>query len=116
MGDQEQYRCSTRSADRGIRPFASRRPLFVAVFAVSFGFANGLSTLVRSTLVAERFALSQYGSISGIIAFCGQLGRSAGPLLAAWLATVIGWYEPVWWLLAALVGAAALAMRLIDHA
>ena len=97
-------------------PFASRRPLFVAVFAVSFGFANGLSTLVRSTLVAERFALSQYGSISGILASCGQLGRAAGPLLAAWLATVIGRYEPVWWLLAALVGAAALAMRLIDHA
>jgi MFS family permease len=94
--------------------FASRTPVFVGLFAILFGFANGLTTLVRSMLVAERFDLARYGSISGTIAFCGQLGRAAGPIAAAWLATA--WrYEPVWWGLAGVLCIGAAAMRFIER-
>jgi predicted MFS family arabinose efflux permease len=94
--------------------FASRTPVFIGLFAVLFGFANGLMTLVKSMLVAERFDLARYGSISGTIAFCGQLARAAGPIAVAWLATV--WqYEPVWWLIAGVLCVGALAMRLIEQ-
>jgi cyanate permease len=94
--------------------FASRTSLFVALFAVLFGFANGLTTLVRSVLVADRFDLAQYGSISGTIAFCGQLARAAGPIAAAWVASA--WhYELAWWLIACVLCIAAAAMRLVER-
>ncbi len=92
---------------------ASRTPVFVGLFAILFGFANGLTTLVKSTLVADRFDLERFGAISGTIALCGQLARAAGPIVAAWLAST--WhYELVWWLFAGVLCIAALAMRLVE--
>jgi len=93
--------------------WAPRSAMFVGLFAASYGFANGLNTLVRSNLVAERFDLTRYGSISGTIAFCGQLARAAGPIAVAWLATT--WpYERVWWLLASALCLGAVTMRLLE--
>jgi MFS family permease len=94
--------------------FTSRTSVFVGLFAILFGCANGLMTLVKSMLVADRFDLTRYGSISGTIAFCGQLARAVGPIVAAWLASV--WqYEPVWWLLAGVLCIGAVAMRVIER-
>jgi cyanate permease len=94
--------------------FASKTPIFIGLFALFFGFANGLMTLVKSLLVAERFDLARYASISGTIAFCGQLARAAGPIVVAWLATA--WrYELVWWVIAGVLCVGALAMRVIER-
>jgi MFS family permease len=94
--------------------FVMHASLLLLPFAFLFGFANGLMTLIRPLLVAERFDLAQYGSISGTIAFCGQLARAGGPILGAWVATT--WrYEIVWCLLAALLCLGAAGMRLLER-
>jgi MFS family permease len=94
--------------------FASHLSALVVVFALLFGFGNGMATLVRSLLVAERFDLSRYGSISGTMAFCGQVARAVGPIGAAWLASVWA-YQAVWWLLASMLCLSAIAMRLVER-
>lgn len=84
-------------------------PAFIVGFAVLLGAGNGLTTLVRSTLVADRFGIEQYGAVSGKIAARGQVARAAGPFAAAWAFGLLGGYEPVWWgLSAASVGGAVM--------
>jgi MFS family permease len=86
----------------------------VFLFAVLFGAGNGLTTLIRSTMVADRFGLARYGTVSGKVAACGQLARAAGPFLAAWAAAGFGRYEPVWWLLAATIALSILFLQRVD--
>lgn len=45
-----------------------------------FGAANGLVTLERATIVAERFGAERYGEHSGRIARAGLIARAAAPL------------------------------------
>lgn len=91
-------------------------PAFIIAFAVLLGAGNGLTTLVRPLLVAERFGIAQYGAVSGRIAACGQIARAAGPFAAAWAFGLFGSYEPVWWWLAVATAGSAVMLVIADRA
>jgi MFS family permease len=79
------------------------------VFALLFGLANGLVTIVRGALVPEYFGRRHIGRIGGAMSALGLLSRAAAPLLTAWLLLWVNGYREVLLLLALLGVAAALA-------
>ncbi|HYE93091.1 MAG TPA: MFS transporter, partial [Terriglobales bacterium] len=116
-------------------PIASRfghRPMTAAVFVVQavalallasirhvptlipmivlMGAANGMGTLARASIVAEIFGRRNYGAISGAMAFGSNGARAAGPVGASLLLLALGAYEPLFWLFAAIVLAAGIAV------
>lgn len=88
----------------------------VIAFALLFGAGHGLTTLLRSILVADLFGMDRYGLISGRMAMFGQLSRAAGPVGAAWLASSLGSYRIAWGLLAIGVAAGAFALFTLPSA
>ncbi len=50
---------------------------------VVLGMGNGMSTLARATLVADRYGASAYGTIAGVVASFTTGARAAGPVAAA---------------------------------
>jgi len=82
-------------------------PLFV--FALLFGIANGLVTIVRGGLVPEYFGRAHIGRIGGAMSAVGLLSRATAPLLTAWLLLWVAGYREVMLLLALLGVASALA-------
>lgn len=81
-------------------------------FALLFGVANGLVTIVRGGIVPEYFGRSQIGRISGAMGGVALLARAAGPLAAAALLAALGGYREVMVAMAMLgvVAAAAFAL------
>ena len=59
----------------------------IAVFAVG----SGLTTLVRPYLIHTIFEGHETGYLNGRLAQAQQLARAAGPVLAAWAATVVSY-------------------------
>ncbi len=80
---------------------------WLMVFALLFGMANGLVTIVRAAIVPEYFGRAHLGRIGGAMTACSLMARAAAPLLVAWLLLGIGGYGPVLWLL---VGLGAVAV------
>lgn len=78
------------------------------LFALLFGLANGLVTIVRGSLVPEYFGRAHVGRISGTMNVVALLARAAAPLATAWLLLVPG-YREVLLLLAGLGAVAVLA-------
>ncbi|MBC7957332.1 MAG: MFS transporter [Cytophagales bacterium] len=72
------------------------------LFAMLFGVANGLSTIVRGNMVPEYFGREQVGRISGAMSAIALVTRAAAPLLAAWLLLALPGYREVMLVLAAL--------------
>jgi MFS family permease len=85
------------------------------VFALLFGVANGLVTIVRGGLVPEYFGREHVGRISGAMTGISLLARAAAPLITAWLLLALPGYREMLLVLAgvgaAAVGAFALARR-----
>lgn len=76
-------------------------------FAVLFGTANGLVTIVRGGLLPQYFGRAHIGRISGAMSSLGLMSRAAAPVLAAWLLLVLPGYRE---LLLLLGGLALLSM------
>lgn len=95
------------------------RPSTLLLFALVFGLANGLVTIVRGSLVPEFFGRRHVGRIGGAMNGVGLLARAAAPLITAWVLLAVGGYMHVLWLLAALgVGGAlafAVARKPVSH-
>ncbi|MBI5259954.1 MAG: MFS transporter [Burkholderiales bacterium] len=72
------------------------------VFALLFGVANGLVTIVRGGLVPQYFGRTHVGRIGGAMSAIGLLARAAAPLMMAWLLLVVPGYREVLLVLAAL--------------
>ncbi|MBC7995642.1 MAG: MFS transporter [Rhizobacter sp.] len=72
------------------------------VFAMLFGVANGLSTIVRGNVVPEYFGREHVGRISGAMSGIALMSRAAAPLLAAWLLVAVPGYREVMMVLAVL--------------
>ncbi len=72
------------------------------LFAMLFGVANGLSTIVRGNVVPEYFGREHVGRISGAMSGIALISRAAAPLLAAWLLLVVPGYREVMLVLALL--------------
>lgn len=86
--------------------------LALLCFALLFGMANGLVTLVRGGLVPEYFGRDHIGRISGAMGGMALLARAAAPLGAAWLLLLLPGYRELVGVMAAFALAAALAFVL----
>jgi predicted MFS family arabinose efflux permease len=78
---------------------------------VLLGMGNGMSTLSRATLIADRYGAGAYGTIGGVAAFFTTGARAAGPVAAAIYAAAVGYTTLLWTLAALALAAALLAFR-----
>jgi MFS family permease len=77
------------------------------LFAILYGVANGLLTILRGMAVPEFIGPEGYGVVSGALTMPTNVMRAAGPLMAALLWSVTGSYTLVLWGLAAIMLVAA---------
>jgi len=82
------------------------------VFALLFGVANGLVTIVRGGLVPEYFGRRHVGRISGAMTGISLLARASAPLLTAWLLLALPGYRELLLVLAGVGLAAVVAFAL----
>ena len=93
--------------------FAFGRSLAVLLlFALLFGIANGLVTIVRGGLVPLYFGRSHVGRIGGLMSGIGLVGRAGAPLLVAWWLVLLPGYRDMLLLLVACGVVAVLAFWL----
>ncbi|HEX8665702.1 MAG TPA: MFS transporter [Beijerinckiaceae bacterium] len=85
-------------------PFVRPEPWLVVVFAVIYGTANGIMTIVRAVLPAEIFGRADYGAIQGMMNAPTMIARASAPFAFGALWAVSGDYG--------LVMGAAVAMAL----
>ena len=83
----------------------------VIAFAIAFGASNGMSTLLRATLVADLWGRARYGSVLAAVSAPYNLARAAAPVGAS-LLVALGGYTTLLWILAAGTATAAVAGRL----
>ncbi len=79
------------------------------VFALLFGVANGLVTIVRGSLVPEYFGREHVGRISGAMSGITLLARASAPLATAWLLLALSGYRDMLLVLSATGVAAVIA-------
>ena len=77
------------------------------LFAIVYGVANGLVTILRGMAVPEFIGPEGYGVVSGALTMPTNVMRAAGPLLASLAWGVFGGYTPVLWGLAGIMLIAA---------
>jgi MFS family permease len=77
------------------------------LFAIIYGVANGLVTILRGMAVPEFIGPEGYGVVSGALTMPTNVMRAAGPLMAAFAWSALGNYTPVLWGLAAIMLVAA---------
>jgi MFS family permease len=82
------------------------------LFAVIYGAAHGGFFTTISPIVAEFFGIRAHGVLFGIIAFCGTVGGSLGPILAGYIFDVTVHYHPAFWL-CTLMGSLGLVLLLL---
>jgi MFS family permease len=83
----------------------------VLVFVVCFGMSNGMTTLLKATLVAELYGRRSYGAIAGLIGSFAIAAEAAAPFGAALIALAPGGYTTMLLVLAAAAAAAAATAR-----
>jgi MFS family permease len=77
------------------------------LFAIIYGVANGLVTILRGMAVPEFIGPQGYGVVSGALTMPTNVMRAAGPLLASLAWAAFGGYTPVLWGLAGIMLIAA---------
>ncbi|MFZ5780954.1 MAG: MFS transporter [Pseudomonadota bacterium] len=78
------------------------------LFAIIYGVANGLVTILRGMAVPEFIGPEGYGVVSGALTMPTNVMRAAGPVLASLAWGAFGGYTPVLWGLAVIMLIAAL--------
>lgn len=95
---------------------AGKSPALLIVFALIYGGANGMMTILRGTIVQDVMWTEGYGAVSGLLSMPSNIAKGIAPISAAAIWAVAADYAPVEWtvLLVSLVSAAAfiLAVRL----
>jgi MFS family permease len=77
------------------------------LFAIIYGVANGLVTILRGMAVPEFIGPEGYGIVSGALTMPTNVMRAAGPLIGALAWSAFGNYTPVLWGLAVIMLVAA---------
>ena len=77
------------------------------LFAIVYGVANGLITILRGMAVPEFIGPEGYGVVSGALTMPTNIMRAAGPIVASLAWGAFGGYTPVLWGLAAIMLVAA---------
>jgi predicted MFS family arabinose efflux permease len=67
----------------------------LAIFAIIYGAANGIITIVRGLAVPEMLTREAYGVINGILAIPSTIAKASAPLGVALLWTATGSYDVV---------------------
>jgi MFS family permease len=92
--------------------------IVLVLFSMLYGVANGVTTILRGTVVAEIFGRDRYPLISGALSFPSVLAKAAAPLICAaiWDATGSAQSVFVMGFLFAIVGAIGMrwAARAVD--
>ncbi len=88
------------------------RLALLLLFALMFGAANGLLTIVRGHMVPLYFGRAHVGRISGAMSVLTLMPRAAGPLLGAWALMALPGYRELMLGLSALTALALLAFAL----
>jgi MFS family permease len=69
--------------------------VLLAVFVSVYGIINGISTVVRGTIVRDLFGARNYGAISGSLTLPSTFARAAGPAIGALLWSLDQSYAPM---------------------
>jgi MFS family permease len=69
--------------------------IWLAAFAMIFGAANGIITIVRGLALREMLTPESYGTLNGLLAVPTTIARALSPLGAAWLWAMAGGYDAV---------------------
>ncbi|WP_170131030.1 MFS transporter [Deinococcus yavapaiensis] len=78
----------------------------VWAFVLLFGMANGMTTLVRASMVADHFGSENFGLVAGSLSFISSLAQAAAPFAVGALHGAASGYTSSLWLLL-VVGAAS---------
>lgn len=76
--------------------------------AVVAGIVRGIMTLLQATAVTERWGITHYGQLSGILSAPVMLTTALGPFIGAALASLLGGYGAMFLVLAGIGALAAL--------
>lgn len=79
----------------------------LVVFALTYGAANGVMTIVRGLTVPEMLTREAYGAVNGLLAAPSIVAKAMAPVLAAMLYAAAGGYHAV--IAAALIGSVIVA-------
>lgn len=90
----------------------SSGPLLL-VFALVYGAANGINTMVRAIAMPELVSRSQYATLNGLMMTPVLLAQASAPWLGALLWRATGGYSAVEW---AMVAAALIALAAFAYA
>jgi MFS family permease len=69
--------------------------IWLAAFAMIFGAANGIITIVRGLALREMLTPESYGTLNGLLAVPSTVAKALAPLGAAWLWAMAGGYDAV---------------------
>jgi len=72
---------------------ASTSPWIALVFALLYGMANGMLTIVRATAMATYVSRDRAASLNGLLGVPNAIARAAAPSLLAMLWTAGGNYK-----------------------
>ena len=84
-------------------------PLWVGFSVAVYGMANGMTTIVRGTVVQEVLGRDGYGVINGALSFPATILRALAPAVAALIFDLSGGYDRVLWVVFAVYAVAAAA-------
>ena len=70
-------------------------PVALVIFALLYGAANGIMTIVRGVAIPEMLTPQAYGAINGMIAVPTTLAKGLAPMAVAALWSAFGAYETV---------------------
>jgi MFS family permease len=82
-------------------------PPALAAFACLFGIGNGMSTLLRASVIADLYGAARYGRVSGVVSLVSTFARAGGPVLVSVVYSIAESYEWALGLLVASLGTAA---------
>jgi MFS family permease len=80
-----------------------------------YGAAAGMLTLAQATVVADVWGRRHYGAIAGAMAVPANLARALGPVGAALLYALLGGYGRLFWMLAAALAIAGVAVVMTER-
>jgi predicted MFS family arabinose efflux permease len=105
--------CGLAVAGFLLLPFLRPEPWLVVVFAVIYGTANGIMTIVRAVLPAEIFGRLDYGAIQGMMNAPTMIARASAPFAFGALWAVSGNYGLVIWVAIGMAVASAIVFAVL---
>jgi len=94
---------------------AGTSPAALILFAVIYGGANGMMTILRGTIVQQILWTEGYGAVSGLLSMPSNIAKGIAPISAAAIWTMTGNYAPVEWAVLSVSLVSACAFVFVVH-